>query len=207
MKSIIITTCMCILSGLTVRFALQLCSQIWVRSFQNTVSYLLLPVIAYVITNIISDNIALSLGMIGALSIVRFRHPVKSSLELVIFFALITIGIAYSVNYKWALLLNFVVIIVSLASKYLDYYYKKNNKYLFSLSYSEGQHLNFLEIISNNKIEKLEDNRHLVQSYNDIENNSFSYKISSDNKNELLELKKDLESNKSVKSLELTYGS
>ena len=46
----------------------------------------------------ISGNIALSLGMIGALSIVRFRHPVKSALELIIYFDLITIGIATSVR-------------------------------------------------------------------------------------------------------------
>ena len=36
--------------------------------------------------------------MIGALSIVRFRHPVKSALELIMYFDLITIGIATSVR-------------------------------------------------------------------------------------------------------------
>ena len=41
--------------------------------------------------------------MIGALSIVRFRHPVKSALELIMYFDLITIGIATSVRTKWAI--------------------------------------------------------------------------------------------------------
>ena len=45
--------------------------------------------------------------MIGALSIVRFRNPVKNPLELVIFFILITIGISFSANYKWGILLSF----------------------------------------------------------------------------------------------------
>ena len=36
--------------------------------------------------------------MIGALSIVRFRNPVKNPLELIIFFALLTSGISFAVN-------------------------------------------------------------------------------------------------------------
>ena len=46
----------------------------------------LLPVTGFVITSAISNNIALSLGMVGALSIVRFRTPIKNPLELVIYF-------------------------------------------------------------------------------------------------------------------------
>ena len=48
----------------------------------------LLPVTGFVITSAISNNIALSLGMVGALSIVRFRTPIKNPLELVIYFYL-----------------------------------------------------------------------------------------------------------------------
>ena len=79
------------------RFSLTFTGQAWAKSHAQTVTFMLL-IITYVITKTISGNIALSLGMIGALSIVRFRHPVKSALELVIYFALITIGIATSVR-------------------------------------------------------------------------------------------------------------
>ena len=65
----------------------------------------------------ISNNIALSLGMIGALSIVRFRHPVKSPLELVIYFALITVGIATSVRTKWAIQLIIATVAIILFVK------------------------------------------------------------------------------------------
>lgn len=58
----------------------------------------LLPVTGFVITSTISSNIALSLGMVGALSIVRFRTPIKNPLELVIYFFLITLGIVTNVN-------------------------------------------------------------------------------------------------------------
>ena len=36
--------------------------------------------------------------MIGALSIVRFRNPVKSPFELVMFFALVTLGVCAGVD-------------------------------------------------------------------------------------------------------------
>ena len=85
-----------IFSGYLIRASLILVGQFWVKAYHHTGVFLLLPCIAYVISSIIADNIALSLGMIGALSIVRFRNPVKSPFELVIFFALL--GITASVQ-------------------------------------------------------------------------------------------------------------
>ena len=66
-----------IFGGLILRFSLTATGQAWAKSHAQTVAFMILPVITYVITKTISGNIALSLGMIGALSIVRFRHPVK----------------------------------------------------------------------------------------------------------------------------------
>ena len=71
-----------ILSGLSIRLTLSLVKQRWASTYHHTLSYILLPLITLTITHVISGNIALSLGMIGALSIVRFRNPVKNPLEL-----------------------------------------------------------------------------------------------------------------------------
>ena len=83
-----------ILSGIFIRTALISADQYWAKGFNQTITFLILPFVTFVITKVISGSIALSLGMIGAMSIVRFRNPVKSPLELVMYFALITIGIA-----------------------------------------------------------------------------------------------------------------
>ena len=80
--------------GLSIRFALTYSNQFWASTYHHTLTYVILPVIAMVVTKVIAGNIALALGMVGALSIVRFRNPVKNSFELVMYFALITIGIA-----------------------------------------------------------------------------------------------------------------
>ena len=98
-----------LIGGLSFRFALTLTGQAWAETYQQTVAFLILPFITYIITKTISGNITLSLGMIGAMSIVRFRNPVKSALELVMYFALITMGIAASVRTKWAIQLILIV--------------------------------------------------------------------------------------------------
>ena len=92
-----------IISGMLMRNALIWSDQYWAKGFNQTITFLLLPFVTFVITKVISGNIALSLGMIGAMSIVRFRNPVKSPLELVMYFALITVGIAANVRFIWAI--------------------------------------------------------------------------------------------------------
>ena len=76
-----------LIAGGIIRQSLVFASQLWAKTFHHTLSFFLLPVATFVITKAISGNIALSLGMIGALSIVRFRNPVKNPFELVIFSA------------------------------------------------------------------------------------------------------------------------
>ena len=105
------------ISGLLIRQTLIFADQAWAKSYAQTISFMLLPIITFIITKTISGNIALSLGMIGALSIVRFRHPVKSALELIIYFDLITLGIATSVRTKWAIQLVLCTILILIIVK------------------------------------------------------------------------------------------
>ena len=63
---------------------------------------LMLPIIILIVTQTISTNLYLSLGLIGALSIVRYRTPVKSQYELAYIFGLIAIGLVAGVNPAYA---------------------------------------------------------------------------------------------------------
>lgn len=67
------------------------------RSFN--VSLVAIAMIITLIIMTISGNLVLSLGMVGALSIVRFRTPIKDPVDLVFIFWAITIGIANGVGY------------------------------------------------------------------------------------------------------------
>ena len=106
-------------------------------TYQNFV-FSLLPVTGLVITSTISDNIALSLGMVGALSIVRFRTPIKNPLELVIYFYLITLGIITNVNPNNAVnfTIFFAVMLLMVES------YKVIGSW-FNLNIEKNQYLNY----------------------------------------------------------------
>ena len=92
--------------SISLRILLQFFGQRWITTKAHTTTLVLLPLLTFVITKVISGNIALSLGMVGALSIVRFRHPVRSPLELSVYFGAITMGIAASVNLLWLIFLG-----------------------------------------------------------------------------------------------------
>lgn len=191
--------------GFLIRYTLEKAKQKWVTTFHQTLSYCLLPSITSIITLLISSNIALSLGMIGALSIVRFRTPVKSPLELVMFFALITIGIGIAVNYKFSILLTIIIVFVLYVFSSLQAYYKKKGKVFFSNSYDEGSPNNILEVSSKSKIELLENNECLDSFYFSKEEQVYNYKIVSEDKTILNNIKKKIEENSDINSIDIKY--
>ena len=194
-----------IFGGLVLRFALTLTGQAWAKSHAQTVAFMILPVITYVITNTIAGNIALSLGMIGALSIVRFRHPVKSALELIMYFDLITIGIATSVRTKWAIQLIICTIAIIFIVKIVQKISQKYGKSFYSISFNEGIALNSIEVFAKEKIDLIESNNNLVSLFNDTSQNEIVYRLTFDNKNELNLFKKKIEGSKSINRININF--
>ena len=192
-----------ILSGLILRFALTFAGQAWAKSHAQTVSFMILPIITYIITKTISGNIALSLGMIGALSIVCFRHPVKSALELIIYFDLITIGIATSVRTKWAIQLLICSVIIIILVKYIQKISNKFGKSFYNMSFNEGNITNTLEISSKERIDFVEKNNHLSNSIIDYKNNEFIYRMNFENRKDLEELEKKLKNQKNIEKINI----
>ncbi len=195
-----------IASGLSIRIALGFAEQRWATTYHHTMSYILLPPITMIITTLIAGNIALSLGMIGALSIVRFRNPVKNPFELIIFFALITIGIGMAVNLKLGIGLTVIIILVIVNAKYFDKYLEKGGKKIFSLSFEEGSSNHDLQVISKDKIDSLEKSNNLKQFYLSKNPKKYNYHLVFSNKEDLDKIKSDLETNESVENIEVRYG-
>ena len=174
--------------GLIIRLVLPYCNQNWVQTLQHTLSYALLPPITFIVTKVISGNIALSLGMIGALSIVRFRTPVKNPLELIIFFALITIGISAAVKINYGIVLTFLIIIVLFLIKHLGKLFHKLNLEYPSLIYSDGNNYNTVEIVTKKIIKELENEKNLIQMHLNNDEKYYVYKFASANSSELKNL-------------------
>ena len=139
--------------------------------------------------------------MVGALSIIRFRHPVKSPLELTIYFLLLTVGITISTSVGKAIVLTILCMtIVYSYSFYKKRQFSSKQGYL-DLSFSREEPQFILEITCSEKNSYLSDNIYLLFSNEDFEKNIFTYKLSFFNKNELNNTKDYLSKIKEIKDI------
>jgi hypothetical protein len=185
------------------RFLLRIVGQTWIKTVAHTSTLLLLPILTYVITSVISGNIALSLGMVGALSIVRFRNPVRSPLELSVYFGAITIGITTAVSRDWLGLLfigvTLVCIILYFTNKLTRHF---SSKPYFISSFSEGNIVSTLHVVSSDEIRDLQNHRSL--SSKTINKDAISYTLADSDFEKLKIIEESLRNNNSVHSLQLS---
>jgi hypothetical protein len=108
--------------GLSVVFALVLSvvierySRIIGDRSQYTIVFLaLMPTMVLIIT-VVKSSLALSLGLVGALSIVRFRTPIKEPEELVYLFLAIAVGLGLGANQVVPTTVAFVFVVLVLVA-------------------------------------------------------------------------------------------
>lgn len=66
----------------------------------------------FIIISIVKSSLALSLGLVGALSIIRFRTAIKEPEELGYFFIAIAIGLGLGANQLFPTLIGFAILVV-----------------------------------------------------------------------------------------------
>src|SRR6056300_226924 len=105
----LISIFLCILCSLILKFVFEAKS----RSYTNQISKItpILSIVTFLVISIIKSSLALSLGLVGALSIIRFRTPIKNPEELIYLFMAITLGIGFGANQILMTILVFVVFI------------------------------------------------------------------------------------------------
>jgi len=151
-----------VIAAILVRILLQKLGQSWIVTTAHTATLVFLPSLTYLITKVISGNIALSLGMVGALSIVRFRNPVRSPLELTVYFGAITMGIAVSVNPNWLAILLIAITMSTAILVFTNFLYLKIFKTsFFKTSFAEGNSLSTLNVLSSERILLLNEHNYL----------------------------------------------
>lgn len=98
-------------------------------------SLVIVSVVTSLIIIIINGNLSLSLGMVGALSIVRFRTPVKDSIDLAFLFWAISVGIGngvgvYNVTITGSILIGLILLFASKIQK-------EDNTYIMTIRTSD----------------------------------------------------------------------
>ncbi len=136
----------CALGGLIITLCHSFFSYKWLRNNFNIYVGVSLPIIGLVITTVIGTNIALSIGMLGALSIVRFRTPIRTPYELVHYFSLLTLGISAKVDINISI---FLIILLSILpfiiQKYSKIKIKKEN-------FDKNMLMNFSVVLNDDEI-------------------------------------------------------
>ncbi len=190
-----------LVGGFIIRQSLVIVGQRWANTYHHLGTYLLLPNIAQLITSVIKDDIALSLGMIGALSIVRFRNPVKSPFELVMFFALMSFGIISSVSLALSVLLFFLVLLVIFGIKIADEISKRFKKNIFQFSFGDGNMLYTLEIDSSEPMDDFINKKSLIHFFKDNKNKIYSYRLVFKNREDLIIFQQSTKEDKRIISV------
>ena len=85
--------------------------------------YLITLTVTLIIT-IVKSSLALSLGLVGALSIVRFRAAIKEPEEIAYLFLCIAIGLGLGANYTIITIIGFTIILILTIA--VNYFTEKN---------------------------------------------------------------------------------
>lgn len=97
-QDVLIRIGMSILFGLLIFISYRLTHEGSVYSSKFNITLLTLTILTTTVMTVIGNNVALSLGMVGALSIVRFRTSIKDSRDTTYIFWTIIIGICCGVG-------------------------------------------------------------------------------------------------------------
>jgi len=105
------------LNLITAGFLAWVLSLIYVR-YGNSISnrslfaknIIIMAVTTMVIITIVKSSLALSLGLVGALSVIRFRTAIKEPEELTYLFMSIAIGLGYGADQGRVVLISFIII-------------------------------------------------------------------------------------------------
>lgn len=125
-----------------------------VFSKNTTLTIIMLTIVTSMVIRTINSNLSLSLGMVGALSIVRFRTAIKEPLDTAFLFWAIAAGImAGAGQYLIALLGSALIGLLF----YLAYNYsaKAKHQYLLVINYNLESETNVLEKLDSIKNKKL----------------------------------------------------
>lgn len=80
-------------------------------------NFVMLAVTTMIIITIVKSSLALSLGLVGALSIVRFRAAIKEPEELTFLFLNIAIGLGFGADQKLPTIIGFAIVGITLATR------------------------------------------------------------------------------------------
>ena len=153
----------------------------------------------FVIISIVKSSLALSLGLVGALSIVRFRTAIKEPEELGYFFMAIAIGLGMGANQLLPTLVGFVILMLIVVIQNKSSFGNTiTQNLLITISGSEAEKTALIENVTQ-AIEKSSQQLEVKRIQFDTDHITMNFLINVKSLDKLNEINKDLQDiNKTV---------
>ena len=111
-------------------------------------NFVLLAVTTMIIITIVKSSLALSLGLVGALSIIRFRAAIKEPEELAYLFLAIAMGLGFGANQTIVTIIAFFVILsIIILAKINSNKYDENQNLHLTISSDNTKELGIEKIV------------------------------------------------------------
>ena len=86
------------------------------KSQSMETTFLAIGLVTFLVISVVKSSLALSLGLVGALSIIRFRTPIKEPLELAYLFLVIGIGLGFGADQKVVTVTAVVALLIAMTA-------------------------------------------------------------------------------------------
>ena len=112
-------------------------------------NFLVLAMTTMLIISVVKSSLALSLGLVGALSIIRFRAAIKEPEELAYLFITISIGLGLGADQRLITIIAvFVIILIIILRKKFVYRSKENQNLHLNVSTQNPDKIDLKQIVT-----------------------------------------------------------
>jgi hypothetical protein len=121
----LLNAAMVIVMAIILELTYRRCANTLSNKSQFSYNFVMLSLITMLIITLVGSSVALSLGLVGALSIVRYRAAIKEPEELTYLFLAIAIGLGMGANQPVVTIISFLILIAVI---WVRYFIKPSNK-------------------------------------------------------------------------------
>ncbi len=125
----LINAAMTIVLAIILEITYRRCANSLSNKSQFSYNFVMLSLITMLIITLVGSSVALSLGLVGALSIVRYRAAIKEPEELTYLFLAIATGLGMGANQPVVTVISFLILIVVIWVRYAIKPMNKLNAY------------------------------------------------------------------------------
>lgn len=186
----LINAAMTIVLSIILELTYRRCANSLSNKSQFSYNFVMLSLITMLIITLVGSSVALSLGLVGALSIVRYRAAIKEPEELTYLFLAIATGLGMGANQPVITVISFVILIVVIWVRYFIKPMNKLNAYNLVINLRNPKEGDMEKIVG---IVNIKFNRAVLRRFDeDKENLDLAFRVRVKNIDVLTECKNEI---------------